>query len=1067
MHTREELIEALEAFEKSPEPVATVDEGERRLVMVFTGQGTQWAGCGRALYDADTVFRRVVDAIEEHWREHSDISLREASFTASQSELNECELAQPVTFMIQCALAELFKTWGVYPDCVVGHSSGEIAAAYVCGALSLAEATRLIFHRATLQQRTAGSGRMLAIGLDRPGVEQLLEMLGVPFRTGEDQPAQVEIACENAPASTVICGKEAVLRPIMEELNRRHLQNQLLQGNIAFHSSAMDPLKEDAQAALSFLDDCAFDADVPLVSSVTGQTTQRLDSAYWWANIRQTVRFAEAVETVKREYRPDVFLELAPHSALQTTLAQCLEDSVTVPVCIPTLMRDSDACLGFKQALGALFRAGVDLDFAAQYPRSEPIVHLLPGHPREEQTTMDIMCDNEMFVRQGEYSHGPLVGHRVPCDELLFEARLSEKDFPWLADHRVHHAPIMPAAGYIELILEALQEGPVHFEEIEFLQPCPIPKTAVRLQTALHPVANTPDEFTFTISSRSYAVGTEGSAHCRGRVRRISDHLVPGVPERLADVDTSGCNLVPLMSGPDFYEHVEGILGDAFHYGSCFQTNQGVEVDIAAKVFRFDVAVEEELWTTGQEEGFVVFPALLDGGLQIFLHYLMRKSDLFAIPQRARRLTFVRPPTSSRMTCHVAGGINDLSGTDERGQFTIPLGEISLGSISFYDSATGLLVAHIDQYCSFNSNPRWNDLPHSKHMLSWQPKFIPAGQALVDRLPDGEIDPAALIATLEQPGRGWRYACHVVEFAGCREPDQTVLKQCIDYLASGKAQTEFWLISDNEEVTRSSLRGISPPRRRASVRLPSIQPRSRNWIAGLLRPGAAEILFLHEYGETLGPEKWALVSRLAVAGGLALVSHGEGEVIEPGRRLDHGSSRSAGARPCCRRRSHTEMLLIPWNFRPRDGCWANREAGRRIGRPCLMHRMCIEFLMKPLPPTPSTCLKRGRRRPTCEPSTFFAAQTPRIRRVKKWCRSFIAFIQALVWYRIEHAKHLCRLTVLTRRAVCEVDDPRGSGLWGAVRSMAAEVGEEAKIDFRLVDLGDTDDLETLASARWV
>ena len=111
--------------------------------------------------------------------------------------------------MLQCALVELFKTWGVYPDCVVGHSSGEVAAAYACGALSLAEATRLVFHRATLQQRRAGSGRMLAIGLDRPGVEDLLETLGVPAGSDGEGATRVEIACENAPASTVVCGTEA------------------------------------------------------------------------------------------------------------------------------------------------------------------------------------------------------------------------------------------------------------------------------------------------------------------------------------------------------------------------------------------------------------------------------------------------------------------------------------------------------------------------------------------------------------------------------------------------------------------------------------------------------------------------------------------------------------------------------------------------------------------------------------------------------------------------------------------------------------------------------------------
>lgn len=207
--------------------------------------------------------------------------------------------------------------------------------------------------------------------------------------------------------------------------------------------------------------------------------------------------------------------------------------------------------------------------------------------------------------------------------------------------------------------------------------------------------------------------------HCRGRVRRTDDPK-PEAAVRLTDFDTSDLDLVPLMSGPDFYEHVEAILGDAFQYGPHFQTIQGIDADIAARVFRFDIAVDEALWASGQAEGFAFFPALLDGGLQIFLHNLMRKSDLFAIPQRARNLTFVRPPTSPRITCVVAGGIDDLSGTDERGQFAIPLGEISLGSLSIYDSDTKSLVAHIGQYCSFNSNPKWKDIPHTKHIVSWQ-----------------------------------------------------------------------------------------------------------------------------------------------------------------------------------------------------------------------------------------------------------------------------------------------------------------------------------------------------------
>ena len=298
--------------------------------MVFSGQGTQWAGCGRALYDADPVFRRVIDAVVEEWRRHSDISLRDACFSARQEELNEVQLAQPAIFMIQCALVELLATWGVHPGCVVGHSSGEVAAAYASGALSLAEATRLVYHRATLQQRVAGSGRMLAIGLDRPGVESLLGDLSVRFRSGNVRAPQVEIACENAPANTVVCGRESALGPVIEELRRLGLQNRLIPGNIAFHSTAMDPLHDDAMAALSFLNERGYAADVPMVSSVTGKTALRLDNAYWWSNIREPVRFAAAMDTVRREYRPDVFLEVAPPQRAQPLIRQSCDPQLSL-----------------------------------------------------------------------------------------------------------------------------------------------------------------------------------------------------------------------------------------------------------------------------------------------------------------------------------------------------------------------------------------------------------------------------------------------------------------------------------------------------------------------------------------------------------------------------------------------------------------------------------------------------------------------------------------------------------------------------------------------------------------
>ena len=1059
----EELNEALLAVAEERAPVSTVDEGERRLVMVFAGQGTQWAGCGRALYDANPVFRRAVDAIDAHWRQHSKLSLRKACFSASQSALDECELAQPVIFMLQCALVELFKTWGVYPDCVIGHSSGEVAAAYACGALSLGDATRLVFHRATLQQRRAGSGRMLAIGLDRSGVEQILESLDIPFQANGARAPRVEIACENAPANTVVCGPVDDLRPIISEAERRSLQHRLIPGNIAFHSRAMDPLENDARAALSFLDERGFDTEIPFISSVTGTRIERFDSAYWWSNIRQPVRFAAAMETIKREHRPDVALELAPHSALQSVIAQCLQDGTTPPVSVPSLMKDADTRLSFLECLGALFRAGVTLDFASQYPRPEPIAHLLPGHPRDEEKTADDLADDEFHNKRNEYAHAPLAGHRVPCDHLLFESRLSERAFPFLADHRVQHAAIMPAAGYVEVILEALGGVPVHIETMEFLQPCPIPRTPVRLQTALHRVAHSPNELTFRISTQAYGDDAKSELHCRGRVRLTDDAHEVDVPRRLADVDTSGHEPLDYADDDEVYERFEAILGGTFQYGPACRTLRRVQRDVSAQTYLFDVEVDEELWASGRDEGFVCYPPLLDGGLQAFLFNLVRASDHFCIPRRIENLTFFGPPTGPRWTCIVQDPPDREEDLDDKGQFGRPDGERLSGSISVYDAATGELVVRIPKYIHFSSNPRRADLIHSKHRIVWQPKFLPAGRELSDRLPGMEIEPAALIAALEGLGPARTRTCRVVELAGAREPEETILDRCVEHLSGTGGQSEFWLVSDDEESARKHYEAFHGYE--AALRFDRLNPSDRGEARldeRLLRRGAAEMLFVHHDGGAIAPEDWRFWRRLLVAGGLAMVFHAEGVAIDAGRGWK-----------TLRAASRRTLLQAPqgWPKAPDAGDappprWVLGEPDSWAGKwvSLLDEPEAFPISLKSLDSDDVHSLADWPRAADVQTIDFFCGRNPEDPTGEGVAAALIAFVRALAFHRIELAAGRCRMTVMTCGAAFEIEDPRGSALWGALRGMAVEVGEEAGIDFRLVDLGAASDLKAL---RWL
>ncbi len=1055
-----ELSEALETFEDTGGPISSAEEGERRLVMIFSGQGTQWAGCGRELYDADPVFRRVVDAIEEHWLKHAQFSLRDACFFAAQADLDEVSLAQPAIFMIQCALVELLNTWGVHPDCVIGHSSGEVAAAYASGALSLEDATRLVFYRASLQQRAAGSGRMLAIGLDRLGTEGLLERLDTFSNSNGGLRAGAEVACENSPANTVICGRESVLQPVMKELDRQNIQNRLIPGNIAFHSRAMDVIRDDSLSALAFLDDREFDPVVPFVSSVTGLETERLDSAYWWSNIRNPVRFATAMENVLRDHRPNVVLELAPHCALQPVIMQCLETDSRDIRCIPTLMRDADVCLSFQGSLGMLFRAGASIDFKAQYPRPKPITHLLPGHPREEQKTVDSTLDDEFLQKRSEYSHGPLVGHRIPCDHLLFEARLSEAAFPWLTEHRVHHAPIMPAAGYIELILQAMEGDPLVIETLEFLQPCPIPRTPVRLQTELRPIPNSPDKFTFTVTTQPYDVDAESELHSRGKLRLIGPDHVPDVPENVNEIDISCYEPLAYAADDELYERFEAVLGETFHYGPNFRNMRRLRRDVATDHLLFDVEISDGLWRDGQDEGYVSFPALLDGGLQSFLYDLMLGADLFAIPRRAENVLFLRAPTVPRLTCRVTYPGNIRYEVDDKGQYSVPTGEWVSGSISCYDSATGDLFLHIEKYISFISNPRRADLPYSKHRLIWQPKSGPTGAGIADRLPEGDIEPSALLSALAHPGNGEVRACHALEFAGDREPEKTVLHQCVDHLSTAGTQCEYWLVGSDDDSARTYYEAFH--RHDATLRFDCIDLSTEQTSvldSGLLRRSAAEVLFLH-FGEVAPtPEDWRFWREVAVAGGLALVFHSGGALPDPG----------AGWTALRTGRNTTLLEAPPFRV---DGQASSTRPGPGwvLGEPhswasdwvslqdcSAIHLLPSEILTSRSPFDPEAYPEAE----NIQVIDIFFDRNPQDPTGEQAVSFLVAFVQSLVHWRISHALCRCRLTIVTRRAVHDVEDPRGSSLWGAVRTMAIEIGEEANLDFRLVDICEASDLATL------
>src|SRR6185436_7514921 len=283
--SRDELLAQLAAAAEPDAslPAATTAAG---LAFVFSGQGAQWPGMGRELLEQEPVFRRVIETCDELVRAEAGWSVLDLLRAGEdEARLRATEFAQPAIFALQVGLAELLKSWGFVPAAVTGHSVGEIAAAHVAGALSLADATRVVVHRARLMQHAEGLGRMVSVVVAE--AEALRAIAAARDR--------ISLAAVNAPATTVLAGDGDALASVVGDLERRGVACQWLAVSYAFHSPQMDPLRAPLVEALGGLRPSR--PSLSIVSTVTGRpaTDRDFTAEYWGRNLREPVRFAAAV----------------------------------------------------------------------------------------------------------------------------------------------------------------------------------------------------------------------------------------------------------------------------------------------------------------------------------------------------------------------------------------------------------------------------------------------------------------------------------------------------------------------------------------------------------------------------------------------------------------------------------------------------------------------------------------------------------------------------------------------------------------------------------------------------
>jgi acyl transferase domain-containing protein len=439
-----------------PEIVSGRTRSDSRVAFLFTGQGAQHMGMGRDLYEIEPVFRHAFDQCALSTAEHLDRPLQEivgydTKSPAREGILDETRYTQPALFAVEYALASLWRSWGIEPAAIVGHSLGEYVGACVAGALSLEDALRLVTLRSRLMHSLPRNGAMAAVFAGEGRVR-----LAIASFQGS-----VSIAAINSPLNTVISGKADDVGTVLERLRQEGVESKPLSVSHAFHSPLVEPILDEFEECAQGVDYRV--PDVDLILNLTGcplGETLPLDSNYWRRHARETVKFAESVRCLHgRGIR--AFLEIGPAPVLIGMARQSVEDSESA--WLASLRKDRDAWPQMLSSLGALFVLGAKPDWSAFDRPFRRRRVALPTYPFQRERHWLPIPPAGSTPPQTQRTVHPLLGIHVPLaghpGEHVWFGRISLELLPWINDHRVEGAAVVPATAYVEMALAAVVEA--------------------------------------------------------------------------------------------------------------------------------------------------------------------------------------------------------------------------------------------------------------------------------------------------------------------------------------------------------------------------------------------------------------------------------------------------------------------------------------------------------------------------------------------------------------------------------------------------------------------------------